>query len=55
MPAIPLAISSTEHPVLRLQQGRHKLSSPCDGSYIIAEVLKSDMYKLANDEVFTNT
>ena len=45
--------------VLRLRQdnrGRHKLSPPWEGPYIIAEVLKPGTYKLANedDEVFTN-
>ena len=45
--------------VLRLRQdnrGRHKLSPPWEGPYIIAEVLKPSTYKLANedDEVFTN-
>ena len=37
--------------VLRLRQdnrGRHKLSPPWEGPYIIAEVLKPGMYKLAN-------
>ena len=45
--------------VLRLQQdnrGRHKLSPPWEGPYIIAEVLKPGTYKLANEngKVFTN-
>ena len=45
--------------VLRLRQdnrGRHKLSPPWEGPYIIAEVLKPSTYKLANEngEVFTN-
>ena len=45
--------------VLRLRQdnrGRHKLSPPWEGLYIVAEVLKPGTYKLANekDEVFTN-
>ena len=45
--------------VLRLQQdnrGRHKLSPPWEGPYIIAEVLKPGTYKLANEkgEVLTN-
>jgi len=38
--------------VLRLRQdnrGRHKLSPPWEGPYIIAEVLKPGTYKLAND------
>ena len=38
--------------VLRLRQdnrGRHKLSPPCEGQYIIAEVLKPGTYKLANE------
>ena len=44
---------------LRLRQdnrGRHKLSPPWEGPYIIAEVLKPGTYKLANEngEVFTN-
>ena len=45
--------------VLRLPQdnrGRHKLSPPCEGPYIIAEVIKPGTYKLANEngEIFTN-
>src|SRR6185312_1307007 len=45
--------------VLRLQQdirGRHKLSPPWEGPYIIDEVLKLGTYKLANEngEVLTN-
>ena len=45
--------------VLILRQdnrGRHNLSPPWEGPYIIAEVLKPVTYKLANenDEVFTN-
>ena len=45
--------------VLRLRQdnrGRHKLSPPWEGPYIIAEVLKPGTYKLANEngEVFIN-
>ena len=45
--------------VLRLRQdsrGRHKLTLPWEGSYIIVEVLKPGTYKLANEkgEVFTN-
>ena len=45
--------------VLRLRQGsrgRHKLTPPWEGPYIIAEVLKPGTYKLANEkgEVFTN-
>ena len=45
--------------MLRLRQdnrGRHKLSPPWEGPYIIAEVLKPGTYKLANEngEVFTN-
>ena len=45
--------------VLRLRQdnrGRHKLSPPWEGPYIIAEVFKLGTYKLANDkgEVLTN-
>ena len=48
--------------VLRLRQdnrGRHRLSHPWKGPYIIAEVfmLKPGTYKLANEngKVFTNT
>jgi hypothetical protein len=46
--------------VLRLLQdngGRHKLSPPWEGPYVIVEVLKPDTYKLANEkgEVLTNT
>ena len=45
--------------VLRLRQdsrGRHKLSPPWEGPYIIAEVLKPGTYKLANEKgvVLTN-
>jgi ribonuclease HI/transposase InsO family protein len=45
--------------VLRLRQkneGRHKLTPPWEGPYIIAEVLKPGTYKLANEKgkVFTN-
>ena len=45
--------------MLRLQQdsrGRHKLTPPWEGPYIIVEVLKPGTYKLANEkgEVFTN-
>ena len=45
--------------VLRLRQdnrGRHKLSPPWEGPYIIAEVLKPSTYKLANEKgkVLTN-
>jgi len=45
--------------MLRLRQdsrGRHKLTLPWEGPYIIAEVLKPGTYKLANEkgEVFTN-
>jgi hypothetical protein len=45
--------------VLRRSQntkGRHKLTPPWEGPYIIAEVLKPDTYKLSNEkgEIFTN-
>jgi hypothetical protein len=45
--------------VLRRSQnnkGRHKLTSPWEGSYIIAKVLKPSTNKLSNDkgEIFTN-
>jgi hypothetical protein len=45
--------------VLRRSQnnkGRHKLTPPWEGPYIIAEVLKSGTYKLSNEkgEIFTN-
>ena len=45
--------------VLRLWQdsrGRHKLTPPWEGPYIVTEVLKPGTYKLANEkgEVFTN-
>jgi hypothetical protein len=45
--------------VLRLKQsnkGRHKLTPPWKGPFIIAEVLKPGTYKLANEngEIFTN-
>ena len=46
--------------VLRLAQsnkGRHKLTSPWEGPYIIAQVLKPGTYKLAKEkgEIFINT
>jgi hypothetical protein len=45
--------------VLRLRQdnrGRHRLSPPWEGPYVVVEVLKPDTYKLANEqrEVLTN-
>jgi hypothetical protein len=45
--------------VLRLRQearGRHKLTPPWEGSFIIAKILKPGTYKLANDqgEVYSN-
>ena len=45
--------------VLRLRQsnkGRHKLTPPWEGPYIVAQVLKSRTYKLANEkgEILTN-
>ena len=45
--------------VLKLRQdsrGRHKLTPPWEGPYIVVEVLKPGTYKLANKkgEVFTN-
>jgi protein-tyrosine-phosphatase len=39
--------------VLRLRQenrGRHKLSPPWEGPYVIVKVLKPGMYKLTNEE-----
>jgi hypothetical protein len=46
--------------VLRLRQdnrGRHKLSPPWEGPYIVVKVLKPGTYKLANEdgEELTNT
>jgi hypothetical protein len=45
--------------VLRLKQsnkGRHKLTPPWEGPFIVTEVLKPVTYKLANEngEIFTN-
>jgi hypothetical protein len=45
--------------VLRLRQdarGRHKLTPPWKGSFIIAKILKPGTYKLANDrgKVYSN-
>jgi hypothetical protein len=45
--------------VLRLRQdarGRHKLTPPWEGSFVIAKVLKPGTYKLANSqgEVYSN-
>jgi hypothetical protein len=39
--------------VLRLRQdnrGRHKLSPPWEGPYVVVKVLKPDTYKLANED-----
>ncbi|XP_066310155.1 uncharacterized protein [Miscanthus floridulus] len=46
--------------VLRLRQsnrGRHKLTPPWEGSYIVVQVLKPGTYKLANEKgkILTNT
>jgi len=37
-------------------QGRHKLTPPWEGPYVVAEVLKPGTYKLADEEgaIFTN-
>ena len=37
--------------------GRHKLTPPWEGPYIVAQVLKPRTYKLANKKgkIFTNT
>ena len=45
--------------VLRLRQsnkGRHKLTPPWEGPYIVAQVLKPRTYKLANEKgkILTN-
>ena len=45
--------------MLRLRQdarGRHKLTPPWEGSFIVAKVLKPETYKLANSqgEVYNN-
>ena len=45
--------------MLRLRQsnkGRHKLTPPWEGPYIVAQVLKPRTYKLANEkgEILTN-
>jgi hypothetical protein len=45
--------------VLRRNQnnnGRHKLTPPWEGPYIVTEVLKPGTYKLSNEkgEIFTN-
>jgi hypothetical protein len=45
--------------VLRLRQdarGRHKLTPPWEGPFIIAKILKPETYKLANSqgEVYSN-
>ena len=44
---------------MRLRQsskGRHKLTLPWEGPYIVAQVLKPETYKLANEkgEILTN-
>jgi hypothetical protein len=31
-------------------RGRHKLSPPWEGPYVVVKVLKPDMYKLANED-----
>jgi predicted unusual protein kinase regulating ubiquinone biosynthesis (AarF/ABC1/UbiB family) len=39
--------------VLRLRQdnrGRHKISPPWEGPYVVVKVLKPGMYKLANED-----
>jgi len=38
-------------------QGRHKLTPPWEGPYVVAEVLKLGTYKVADEKgaVFTNT
>jgi hypothetical protein len=39
--------------VLRLQQdarGRHKLTPPWEGTFVITKILKPGTYKLANDQ-----
>jgi transposase InsO family protein len=39
--------------ILRLRQdnrGRHKLSPPCEGPYVVVKVLKPGTYKLVNEE-----
>ena len=46
--------------MLRLRQnnkGRHKLTPPWEGLYIVAQVPKHGTYKLANEkgEILTNT
>ena len=46
--------------MLRLRQsnrGRHKLTPPWEGPYIVAQALKPGTYKLDNEkgEIFTNT
>jgi hypothetical protein len=45
--------------VLQLRQdawGRHKLTPPSEGSFIVAKILKPGTYKLASDqgEVYSN-
>ena len=37
-------------------KGRHKLTPPWEGPYIVAQVLKPETYKLANEkgEILTN-
>jgi hypothetical protein len=52
-------VFSVENLVLHLRQdsrGRHKLTPPWEGPFIIAEVLRPGTYSLAttNGEVFTN-
>ena len=47
------------HLVLRLRQdarGRHKLTPPWEGPFVVAKVLKPGTYKLANSqgEVYSN-
>jgi hypothetical protein len=44
---------SKEDLVLRLRQdnrGRHKLSPPWEGPYVVVKVLKPSTYKLANED-----
>ena len=52
-------VSEVGNLVLRLRQsskGRHKLTPPWEGPYIVAQVLKPRTYKLANEKgkILTN-
>jgi transposase InsO family protein len=56
LPAVLWSLRTTRSRAKRATKDRHKLSSPWEGPYIVAEVLRPGTYKLAtaDGEVFTN-